>query len=320
MKSNRGAKRSQIAVISGTGGTGKTTITAAFALLDGQKVLADTDVDAADLRLLLHGDIVQGFPFVGGQKARVDPIRCDGCGLCAESCHFDALVLDGPPNDLVDSTWRVEPYACEGCGLCVEICPRTAIGTEDTVTGEWYVSATPHGSLVHARLGVAEENSGRLVTQVRQRAAELAADEDAPLILGDGPPGIACPVIASLSGVDLAVIVTEPTVSAVSDLERALDLAERLHVPVRIIINKFDLNRENTSRIERLATDRGAIVVGRVPFDSAVNDALMAGRSVIEWNQSDAAPAIRGAWDRLATELKFENNGGTSESSRNVRG
>lgn len=318
-ESGAAAKRYQIAVISGKGGTGKTTITAAFALLDGRKVLADTDVDAADLRLLLHGNTVEWSPFVGGQKACVDPSRCDGCGVCAESCHFDALLLDGPPNDFIGATWRVEPYSCEGCGLCVEICPKDAIELQDTVTGEWYVSATPQGSLVHARLGVAEENSGRLVTQVRQRAAELAADELVPLVLGDGPPGIACPVIASLSGVDLAVIVTEPTVSAVSDLERTLDLAGRLRIAARIIINKFDLNHENTGEIERLATERGASVVGRVPFDSAVNDALMAGRSVIEWERSDAALAIRDAWDRLAQEMQTANNGGRSESSGDIR-
>lgn len=305
-----GFSRRQIAVISGKGGTGKTTITAAFALLDGQKVLVDTDVDAADLGLLLNGYTVEWSPFVGGQKASVDPKRCDGCGICAEACHFDALLLDGPPNDVIDATWRVDPYACEGCGLCVAVCPRDAVALRDTVTGEWFVSETLQGSLVHARLGVAEENSGRLVTQVRQRAAELAEDESVPLLLGDGPPGIACPVIASLSGVDLAVVVTEPTVSAISDLERTLDLARRLRVAACIIINKSDLNQENTRLIERLARKRNATIVGQIPFDSAVNDALMEGRSVIEWRSSDAAQAIRCAWDRLGQEVERVANGG----------
>jgi MinD superfamily P-loop ATPase len=312
------AKTHQVAVISGKGGTGKTTITAAFASLDGRKVFADTDVDAADLGLILKGTTVEQNPFTGGRKAYVIPGRCDGCGACAVACHFDALVPDGPPNGLGDPTWRVESYSCEGCGLCVEICRRDAIEMQDTVTGEWCVTETPRGPLVHATLGIAAENSGRLVTRVRQRAAQLAEDESAPLVLGDGPPGIACPVIASLSGIDMAVIVTEPTVSAVSDLQRTLDLAERLQVPARIIINKFDLNQENTRRIDRLAIERGVPVIGRVPFEAAVNDALMAATSVIEWGRSEAAQAIRAAWDRLTQELETQNTGGSDESRGDI--
>jgi MinD superfamily P-loop ATPase len=308
----------EIVMVSGKGGTGKTTIAAAFALLDGRKVLADTDVNAADLHLLVETEMLQRGPFVGGQKAYVDPTICDGCGLCAESYRFDAFGLDGPGNRVVDATWRVDPFSCEGCGLCAEVCPRDAIELRDTVTGELFVSSTRNGPLAHARLGIAQENSGRLVTHVRKRAAELAARQPASLMLGDGPPGIGCPVIASLTGIDLAVLVTEPTVSAINDLDRALDLAGQLQVPARIIINKCDLNRENADRIRAMAKERDAGVLGCIPFDAAVNDALMAGKSIIEWDRSIAARAIRAVWTRTCSELEALKNGGVHEGSSDI--
>lgn len=297
----------EVTVISGKGGTGKTTVTASLAQLATNKVLADNDVDAADLHLLLAPAIREAHDFVGGTKARIEPAGCIGCGKCAEACHFDAISLDGPGNDIVRQTYRIEPLACEGCGLCPLVCPVEAIESKPNVTGCWYVSGTANGPMVHARLGFAEENSGRLVAQVRNRAGELAGEVGAELILGDGPPGTGCPVIASVSGSDLVLIVTEPTVSGVHDMERVMQLAAHFGVPTAVVVNKADLNADQARRIEDIANARGSRVIGRVPFDRAVNDALMAGKTVIEFDDGAAATAIRDIWANLQQVLAGEN-------------
>lgn len=288
---------------SGKGGTGKTTVTASFAVLSENQVLADNDVDAADLHLLLAPHVCEAHPFVGGIRAIVDSETCIGCGRCAAACHFDAFRLDGPANDIVGKTWRIDPVACEGCGLCERVCPVGAIRSEPAVTGKWFVSSTDHGPMVHARLGVAEENSGRLVTQVRNRAGDLAAELLAERILGDGPPGTGCPVIASVSGADLVVIVTEPTVSGVHDMERVLELASHFGVPTLVITNKADLNTEQAARIVEIAEQRNSRVVAHIPFDRVVNDALMAGKTVVQYAESAAAEAIRNAWVEVQAVL-----------------
>ena len=293
----------ELTIISGKGGTGKTTVTASFAVLAESQVLADNDVDAADLHLLLTPVVREAHPFVGGTKATVDSEKCIGCGRCAEACHFDAFRLDGPANDIVGKTWQVDPVACEGCGLCSRVCPVDAIWSEEAVSGNWYVSGTDFGPMVHARLGIAEENSGRLVTQVRNRASELATELRAERILGDGPPGTGCPVIASVSGSDLVLIVTEPTVSGVHDLERVLDLSTHFGVPALVIINKADLNTEQAARIDEIAAQRNSRVIARIPFDRAVNDALMAGKTVIQYGESATAEAIRNAWEAVQVAL-----------------
>jgi MinD superfamily P-loop ATPase len=299
-------RHKEITVISGKGGTGKTTVVGSFARLAGHAVLADNDVDAADLHLLLTPMVREGHDFVGGTKARIDPLVCIGCGMCAEACHFDAITLDGAANDVIDKTYRIDPLACEGCGLCPRVCPVNAISSEPSVNGRWYVSATTNGPMVHARLGIAEENSGRLVTQVRTRAKELADEWKQSLILGDGPPGTGCPVIASVSGTDLVVIVTEPTVSGVHDMERVLKLAAHFRVPAVVIINKADLNTEQAQRIDAIATENNSFVIGRIPFDRAVNDALMEGKTVVEYGKSGAEEAIRNIWARLQATLASE--------------
>ena len=293
----------EVTVISGKGGTGKTTVTASFAVLAEAQILADNDVDAADLHLLLTPLVREAHPFVGGTKATVDSGKCIGCGKCAEACHCDSFRFDGPANDLVEKTWRIDPLACEGCGLCPRVCPVDAIRTEKAVTGDWYVSGTDYGPMVHARLGIAEENSGRLVAQVRNRAGELATELRAERILGDGPPGTGCPVIASVSGCDLVLIVTEPTVSGVHDMERVLALAAHFQVPALVIINKADLNTEQAARIDEIAEKYDSRVIARIPFDRAVNDALMAGKTVIQHGESAAADAIRGAWTEVRSVL-----------------
>ena len=295
----------EITVISGKGGTGKTTVVASLAHLAKNKVLADNDVDAADLHLLLAPTVREGHDFVGGTKATIDPTKCTGCGKCAEACHFKAIGLDGTANDLVGKTYRVESLACEGCGLCALVCSVGAIRSEKKVTGRWYVSGTDYGPMVHAQLGIAEENSGRLVTQVRNRAGQLADELKQELILGDGPPGTGCPVIASVSGTDLVVIVTEPTVSGVHDMERVMKLAAHFGVPAVVVINKADLNIEQAQRIEDIAKAHGSRVIGRIPFDRVVNDALVAGKTVIEYGKSRAGEAIRHLWNEIRKEVKL---------------
>jgi MinD superfamily P-loop ATPase len=293
----------EITVISGKGGTGKTTVVGSLAVLAENTILADNDVDAADLHLLLSPAVREGHDFVGGTKAEIDAAQCIGCGKCSAACHFNAIRCDGPGNDIVGKTYRIEPLACEGCGLCPLVCPVGAIQSEKNMTGRWYVSSTDYGPMVHARLGIAEENSGRLVAQVRNRAGQLADELKQDLILGDGPPGTGCPVIASVSGTDLVVIVTEPTVSGVHDMERVMKLAAHFGVPAVVVINKADLNSEQARRIENIAKAHGSRVIGRIPFDRVVNDALMAGKTVIEYGGGHAEEAIRGVWTEIRNEI-----------------
>ncbi len=292
-------KHQEITIISGKGGTGKTTVTASFAFLAKNKIMADNDVDAADLHLLLTPTVLESHDFVGGIKAVIEVDKCVGCGKCAQACHFNAIMLDGPANDIVDFTYRIDQMACEGCGLCPLVCPMNAISTEKKVNGRYFVSSTDYGPMVHARLGIAEENSGRLVTQVRNRAKLLANELKQDLILGDGPPGTGCPVIASVSGTDFVVIVTEPTVSGVHDMKRVMQLAAHFAVPVGIIINKFDLNEDQVKQIEIIARTHSARIIGRIPFDRVVNDALMAGKVVVQYSESKATQAIRDTWAEL---------------------
>ncbi len=290
-------------VISGKGGTGKTTVTAALAALAEDKVLADCDVDAADLHLLLRPEVREVRDFHGGQKAVIDAALCVGCGRCAELCHFAAI---GPAQGNQPGgrfVYRVNEFACEGCGLCGYVCPVDAVEVTQARTGQSYVSETPCGALSHARLGIAEENSGKLVTWVRDRASALAAEEGAATVLNDGSPGTGCPVIASISGVDFALIVTEPTVSGVHDLERVLELCRHFGVRSLVCINKCDLNAEQAERIREMAAERGARLVGEIPFDPAVNEALCAGRIIVEAGRGPAAEAVRRMWDALRDEV-----------------
>lgn len=279
----------QIAVISGKGGTGKTIVTGSFAFLAENKVIVDCDVDAADLHLLLHPEVKENHEFRSGRTAVIDDERCEKCGRCAPLCRFGAI---GP-----DIT--VERYSCEGCGLCAHVCPHGAIRMDENLAGEWFVSDTRYGPFVHARLGIAEENSGRLVAKIRQAAAELAKKRSLGLVIIDGPPGIGCPVIASLSGVDRALVVTEPTLSGLHDAARVLDVAGHFNIPVRLAVNKFDLNPEMTENIERFCRDRDVPVVGRIPFDETVVRAVVEGRTVAEFAECPAAREIRSIWEAM---------------------
>ncbi|MGC8862499.1 MAG: ATP-binding protein, partial [Armatimonadota bacterium] len=241
----------ELAVVSGKGGTGKTSLVASFAALAESKVLADCDVDAADLHLVLAPRVIERADFTGGKSARVILENCIGCGKCAEVCRFDAVTFDGPPNDVVAKTYLIDPLSCEGCGVCAHFCPAQAIEFSPHVSGEYYISETRHGLLVHARLGIAQENSGKLVTLVRREARRVAEERGLDLLIIDGAPGIGCPVIASLAGVDLALIVTEPTVSGMHDLDRVADLAAHFGIPACVCVNKCDINLQMTRRIEK---------------------------------------------------------------------
>ncbi|MBN1162964.1 MAG: 4Fe-4S binding protein [Candidatus Krumholzibacteriota bacterium] len=294
----------EIAIISGKGGSGKTTVVSSLAVLADDKVLADNDVDAADLHLLLVPSIREEHDFVGGTRFTIDEESCTGCGACAEACRFNAIRTEGSLPDKNVPTYRIDELACEGCGLCRHVCAFDAVHSRPSVTGKWFISGPEYSPLVHARLGIAEENSGRLVTRVRNEAAELTRVLRKGLLLGDGPPGTGCPVIASVSGADLVLVVTEPTVSGVHDMERVLSLADHFGIPSRIVINKSDLNREQAERIERIARERGSRVVARIPFDRNVNDALMVGKTVIEYARGPACGALQDLWEELRKEMK----------------
>ncbi len=295
----------EVTIISGKGGTGKTTVVSSFAMLADNKILTDNDVDAADLHLLINPSVTEAHEFIGSNKAVINAEQCMGCGRCAAVCHFEAINMDGPANDIVGKTYKVNSFACEACGYCELVCPVDAISSLPNATGMWYVSETDYGPMTHAKLGIAEENSGKLVTQVRNKAAELAEKLRLGLILGDGPPGTGCPVIASVSGTDMVVIVTEPTVSGVHDMERVMNLCRHFGVPVLVIINKADLNAEQSARIEQICVEHGSRVIARIPFDRNVNDALMVGKTVIEYNKGEAVKAIRKAWQALKEELSI---------------
>ena len=255
----------ELVVISGKGGTGKTSVVASLATLAKWCVLVDCDVDAADLHLIFEPKIVRREDFTGGSKARIKSGHCTACGKCEELCRFDAIHFDGPGNGRVSRTFRVEATACEGCGVCVDYCAENAIDFAPAVCGQWFVSETRCGPMVHAKLGIAAENSGKLVAQVRRTAQEVAHRHGLELILCDGSPGIGCPVIASLTGASLALFVVEPTVSGVHDFRRVAQLAARLDVPGLLAVNKADLNEDIAKELEVMATQHGILPVGQFP-------------------------------------------------------
>ncbi|RLE10261.1 (4Fe-4S)-binding protein [Candidatus Aerophobetes bacterium] len=277
----------QIVVISGKGGTGKTVISASFASLAEKKVMADCDVDAADLHLLLHPTVKEEYDFLG-KVARIDQERCTQCGRCQEVCRFEAI-----------SDFTIDPVSCEGCGVCAYVCPQKAIEMVEDVSGKWFVSETKYGPLVHAKLGIAEENSGKLVSLVKQKARQIAEEEGCEFIIIDGPPGIGCPVIASLSGVDVALIVSEPTLSGIHDLERVAGVAHHFGVRSLVCINKYDLNMENSQQIEEFCQSHGIEIAGKIPFDSTVTEAMVCGKSIVEYSDGKVSRRIKEVWEKV---------------------
>jgi MinD superfamily P-loop ATPase len=326
-------KPKELVVISGKGGTGKTSVVASFAALADSIVLADCDVDAADLHLVLDPEIIRRESFSGGKRARIDPDRCIGCGKCAELCRFGAISLAPADASTVNSAcsnckracpartnsdiqamicasheagglpFAIDPVTCEGCGVCAWFCPVDAIEFGPVVNGEWYVSETRHGPMVHAKLGVAEENSGKLVSIVRRKAGRIAEQRGLDTVLIDGSPGIGCPVIASITGADLALIVTEPTLSGLHDLGRIADVARHFEVSCLVCVNKWDINPDMTTEIEHHAGERGLSLAGRVRYDRAVTDAQIHKQAVVEYQQNGCAEDIREVWGAVKRAL-----------------
>ena len=286
----------RLAVVSGKGGTGKTMVAAALADISGvPQVLVDCDVDAANLELLFAPRRLTTEEFRGLTAARIDPERCRDCGICADHCRFGAIVR----ND----AWEVEALHCEGCGVCTYVCPMGAVRMEPRVCGEIYTSVTDRGNLAHARLFPGSGNSGLLVTEVKKRAIGLA--DGADLLLADGPPGIGCPLIATVSGMDAVLIVTEPGVSALHDLERLVTVCCRFDVRIFVAINRFDLAEDICARIEDYCEREGIVVAGKIPFDPAVLDAVRNGRPVTR-SESAATDALRALQNSLFAELGLE--------------
>jgi len=293
----------ELVVVSGKGGTGKTSIVAALARLADGAVFADCDVDAANLSLLLGGEPRRHASFVGGKRARIRASLCAGCGSCEEVCRFSAITSDGPRDDGLPESRRIDPVACEGCGACTYACPSPdAILLEPEVSGVWSISDTAWGSLVHAELEPGEESSGKLVTLVRREARRLAQVEEVDLVVSDGPPGVGCPAIAAMTGADLVLAVTEPTPSGLHDLWRVLDLAAHFEVPAAIFVNKWDLNPELADRVTAEAESWKAQVLGRLRYDERVTHALVRGDTILD-GPEDLAEGVRALWRRLETLL-----------------
>ena len=282
----------EIVVLSGKGGTGKTTIVGSFAALAQGKVLADCDVDAADLHLLLSPSVKEENEFWSGQVAFIDEKACTQCGLCQDVCRSEAI-----------RDFRVDSVSCGGCGLCARVCPAEAIVMKECLSGHWFISDTKYGPLVHARLGIVQENSGKLVALVRQQAKQITEKQGLDCIISDGPPGIGCPVISSLSGANLALLVTEPTLSGMHDLERIIGVCQHFGVPALVCINKYDINEENTHRIEAHCYTQGVEVVSKIPFDNVVTEALVRGLPVVEYSQNGVTRQIEALWQKVRTAV-----------------
>jgi len=286
----------QLTILSGKGGTGKTTITASFAVLAKNVVVADCDVDAPDLHMLLHPEVIETQEFKGSKLAVIDEEKCTKCGLCREKCRFDAVTED----------ITIDSISCEGCGVCAIVCPVNAITLIERISGHAYISKTKYGFMAHAMLSPGEANSGKLVTLVRQNAKILAESEKSDLIIIDGPPGIGCPVIASVTGVNAGLVVTEPTMAGIHDLERALQLLRHFNVPPFVCVNMYDINKDNADKIVNFCKENGIEVVGKIPFNPVVTKAMVNGKPIVEYAfESDVAKEIEKMWEKILSALQF---------------
>ena len=288
----------QLTILSGKGGTGKTTITASFAVLAKNAVLADCDVDAPDLHMLLHPEVIKTQEFKGSKIAVIDKTKCTNCGVCREKCRFDAIT----------EAIEVDPVACEGCGVCAAVCPADAITLVERVSGYAYISKTKYGFMAHASLSPGEANSGKLVTLVRQNARILSEKENSDLIIIDGPPGIGCPVIASVTGVDVGLVVTEPTMSGIHDFQRALQLLEHFSVTPLVCVNMHDINKDNTEKILLFCEENSIEVAGRIPFNPKVTEAMVNGKTIMEYApESNVAKEIENIWKSCKDSFNLGN-------------
>ena len=284
----------ELVIISGKGGTGKTSLTAAFAAMASNFVICDSDVDAADLHLLLDPHPYSTNDFIGGSVAEIDKHLCNFCGLCHELCRFEAI----------SDSFSVDSLSCEGCGVCFDLCPEKAISFSTQKCGEWYLSETRLGPMVHARLGIAEENSGKLVSLIRQQAKHVAEQHNRELIITDGPPGVGCPVIASITGATLLLVVVEPSLSSVHDMNRVIELAEHFTVPFLLCINKYDINLELSEQIKKEAQARRIKIAGMIPFDSAFTSAMVEGKTIVDYDRhSPLVDNLKQIWTTIIDSL-----------------
>lgn len=283
----------QATVISGKGGTGKTSIVAAIATLERNATIADCDVDAADLHLILHPKVREKHVFFGGFQAEIDPQSCTFCGECEALCRYEAI-----------SNFEINSLNCEGCGVCHDNCSFQAINMERKVAGEWFVSNTRFGAMVHAKLGIAQENSGKLISEVRNRAKKIAQERSSDLVIIDGPPGIGCPVISSITGADFVLIVTEPTISGLHDLKRILDLTNHFNIRTAVCINKHDLNKQISNDIRDVCSSGNYEFLGEIPYDPMVTQAMVAGKTILENDAGPAAKCVEQIWRTVKTLIQ----------------
>lgn len=287
----------QLAVISGKGGTGKTTLTACLVHLAQNKIIADCDVDAPNLHLALPAQPSQGKDFSGAKVAVISQEKCSKCGKCFNICRFGAL-------EMVEQDYKVNNIKCEGCAACVYTCPEQALKLVDEITGKLFLTDTSHGKFAHALLDIGAEGSGKLVTEVRKGAQSLKEKEE--LLIIDGSPGIGCSVIASITGCNAVLAVSEPTQSGLHDLTRVVELANHFSIPIYLCLNKYDLNEEITTQIENFAEENQIVVVGKIPFDPMVLKALQQGKSLLEYPNSPASQAIKEIWIKIKEKIKEE--------------
>ena len=293
MKDKRMNKIKEIVIISGKGGTGKTSILSSFAALAENPVLADCDVDAADLHLILRPHVQTDNEFRAGNVALLDHDACIECGKCIELCRYDAI----------SDEYEIDGLNCEGCGVCAWFCPVDAITMKEKVAGHWFVSDSDYGPVFHARLNYAEDNSGKLVSEVRQAARKFAESDGHELILVDGPPGVGCPVIASITGAQYVLIVTEPTVSGIHDMARVIELTAHFRIDTAVCINKYDLNEDKSAEIETFCAERNVPVIGKIPYDTDFTRAMIESMSVVEYSDGEASSEIRKLWEKLRNSV-----------------
>lgn len=283
----------QITILSGKGGTGKTTVTSALAFLARDiSIFVDADVDAPDLHLILHPDIIEEEELFISKKAVRDFDLCTQCDLCGEKCRYSAI-----------NATEFFYHKCEGCGLCTRICPENALKLESVLSAKLFESACRFGNFVHAEMSIGEGSSGRIVDAVRKKTEKIANEKNLDYIIIDGSPGIGCPVIASITGVDLVLIVVEPTLSGIHDLERVLEIADHFKVTAVVCINKYDLNRDNTTKIEQFCDEEGIEIVGKIPFNDIVPKSIIQGKSVFEMSKNAVAFEIDKIWNKITTKL-----------------